>query len=543
MDKIISPLIIGYLLSMPLTVPGCTEIPKTAELRRDWIPTNLQLLKQPIDLKHCLDEEQVVVTKKSTVKGIGVILHPNLTSIRTLSWEQLLDNNTRYSKQTVKSTEVKVSIVPYIIDEENQKIMIVPKLPTAGFNKFLPACTPGFEGFSDIILKMPYFYPTVTLKVAKEQRDNLLTYLKEQRKQNCWFGNFTEEPMTSTQRFHNRPIRILVKHLFDKKQAMFLQGFPYTTNVKLAETTVKFSIKHNALVKKQPTPNHDSHTVQVKLVWPKNLGKLMVTGCREAQGIRQDYASTCSFTAGETYYIKPPPKPNAQVTLKWPKELGKLEVSSCEEPTESGENYSAICSFTTDEIYRITPAEFFLNKKQDNKLIVVSLSVNFDSQGMGKVIQESLYNVFAKLKEVNQSFTLVAIGSGRQLTNPILNSEELLTLSVDNTSDTLKEKMRQLQFSATDLNALDDLELVDSYLTYQSVPINQVLYLTDNMGLFEHPPRKQLGVPLSWYREGIELTVLTTEKCNFWEERVDANCIEWRDKKTLEEGLKAFFAN
>ncbi|MDM8559399.1 hypothetical protein [Candidatus Parabeggiatoa sp. HSG14] len=541
MDKIISPLIIGYLLSMPLTVPGCTEIPKTAELRRDWIPTNLQLLKQPIDLKNCLNKKHIMVSKKSTVKGIGVILHPNLTSIRTQSWEQLLDENATHLKQGLKQTEVKISIVPYIINEKNQKIMMMPRLPTAEFNKFLPACTPGFKGFSETILKMPYFYPTVTLKVAKEQRYNLVNYLKEQRNKDCWFGNFTEESVNPTKPYHSRPIGVLVKQIFEKKQAMFLRGFPYTTNVKLAETTVKFSIKHNALVKKQLTSKSDAHTVQVKLVWPKKLGKLMVTGCGEAQGINQGYASICSFVDGNTYHIKKPPKPNAQITLKWPKELGKLDVSSCEEPTESGENYSAICSFTTDEIYRITPADIFLSKKQDNKLIVVSLSVNFDSQGMGKVIQESLYNVFKEMKEVNPSFILVAIGSGRQLTNPILSSEELPTLSVDNTSDTLKEKMRQLQFSATDLNALDDLELVDSYMSYQSEQIKQVLYLTDNMGLSEHPPRKQLGVPLSWYREGIELTVLTTERCTFWEEGVDAHCVEWKDKEGLEEGLNAFF--
>jgi hypothetical protein len=86
------------------------------------------------------------------------------------------------------------------------------------------------------------------------------------------------------------------------------------------------------------------------------------------------------------------------------------------------------------------------------------------------------------------------------------------------------------------------LQNLDVYTTNDQIPVDRLLYLTDNMRLSDNPPRKQLGVPLAWNKEGIQLTVLTTQKCTPWQEQALANCILWQDQQpnTLENVLKAF---
>jgi len=559
MDKMIFYLMVSSLL-LPLTVSSCTDISKTDELKYTaWVPTNSQLLKQPVDLKSCLDEKQRLVARNLMVKGIGVILHPNVFSIRTQAWEKVLEPDKKLSPPTLDKTEVGISIVPYITDSSKRKFMLLPKLstPEQPFNKFVPACRPGLQGLSELIVKMPYYYPTMIIKVIAEQRDNLIQFLHQQRQTDCQFGEFTANPVIPSQTIHNKPLAVLLTEVFNQPQALFLQSVANAQTILLNEAQIKFQVGKTDHGETKPvvvTPSGKVATlsadkIRIQFIWPKILGKLIITGCEEAtQATDSEYITTCSFQAGHTYPIsRPSPSPQpVEIILTWQEELGPLSIPSCQLPVENPMGYRSSCAFQTGKTYRIVPPLFsdtaFLPIEMSRRLLVVSLSANFNNEGTGKMIQNSLYNHFKQRQSNHLPFTLLTIGPGRQLSYPVLSSEELPTLTAKGNFDPLKEKIKQLQFSATDLNALDDLELVDSYILNHGLPASEIVYITDNMGIPSQPPRKQLGVPLAWHQEGIQLIVLTTDNCTIWNERANARCTTWQDKQqpTLEKFLIDF---
>jgi hypothetical protein len=556
-------------------VIGCTEFPSKPEVKPGWLPPNKQLLKQPIDLNQCLDKNQQLFTRKiNVINGIGVVLHPNVLSVRTQSWDEVLRKDSKVSSSELSPTEVGISVVPYIVDDSGQKFMLVPA--PENFNKFLPTCESGWQGFSDAYFKTPYQYPTVVLTVTPEQRENLVTFLQEKRQSDCSFGEFTTKPVGLSQEAD--PIVYMndvLQKVLGNEQAVFLEAFAQAQEVVLADANVKFAVSHSA-VAEVPSPSATDeppsplkpevvmppapvttpiqgplppNTVQIHLVWPKSLGKLTIEGCQELEEQNQDYQTLCLFTAGNTYHISKPQKPknSVQVTLTWQEDLGLLSIPTCQTPTAVEVGYSAPCSFKTGKTYRIAPplANQDSAVKGEVKLIVVSLSAAMNSNETGEIIQNTLYNLLNELRETKPSvpaFTILTIGAGRQLSQPILHSEQLSILTKNEQEDELKEKIRQLQFSANDLNALDDLELVDAYLPQEANGIEGILYLTDNMGIFDTPPRKQLGVPLAWHKDGISLTVITTQGCAVWGNRANARCINWQDNKpeTLESLLKDF---
>jgi hypothetical protein len=553
MGKMIFYLIMGSLL-IPLTVSGCANVAKTDELKHTaWIPTNSQLLKQPVDLKNCLDKEQHLVARDFAVKGIGIILHPNVFSIRTQAWGKVLepDNN---SSPALAKTEVGISVVPYVTDSLKRKFMLLPKLSTSEqpFNKFVPACLPGLQGLGEIIVKMPYYYPTVIVKVIPEQRDNLIQFLHQQRQADCQLGESTATPIVPSQTIHNKSLEFFLTEILNKPEALFLHAFANVQEIILDETQIKFQVgKADPSVTKPVIPSNQSvitNPIQIQFTWPKILGKLAITGCETPQEADSEYITTCSFQAGHTYYISKPssaPQP-VEIILTWQEELGQLSIPSCQIPVEDPIGYRSSCAFQTGKTYRIVPPFLsdiaFRPIKTSRRLIVVSLAANFNNDGTGRIIQNSLYNHFKQHQPNSWPFTLLTIGPGRQLSHPVLSSEELPTLMSKDNSDALKERIKQLQFSATDLNALDDLELVDSYILNHELPISEIVYITDNMGIPTQLPRKQLGVPLAWHQEGIQLIVLTTNDCTIWNERALARCTTWQDKQqpTLEKFLTHF---
>ena len=555
MGKMISYLIIGSL-SIPLTVSGCVNISKTNELKRTaWIPTNSQLLKQPVDLRNCLDKEQHLIARNLAIKGIGIILHPNVFSIRTQAWEQVLEPD-NLSSPALAKTEVGISVVPYVTDSSNRKFMLLPKLstPEQPFNKFVPACHPGLPGLGEIIVKMPYYYPTIIVKVIPEQRDNLIQVLNQQRQTDCQFGELTATPVVPSKTIHNKSLELFLTEIFNKPETLFLQSFAHAQEIILDETQIKFQVAKTDPSVTQPTvvtPSNQSaltNKIQIQLTWPKVLGQLIITGCETPQEADSDYITTCLFQAGHTYSIsKPSPSHQpVEIILTWQEELGQLSIPACQIPVADPMGYRSICAFQTGKTYRIVPPFLsdtaFRPIETAHRLFIVSLAANFNHDGTGKIIQNSLYNYFKQHQPNHLPFTLLTIGPGRQLSHPVLSSEELPTIMAKNNSDVLKERIKQLQFSATDLNALDDLELVDSYILNDELPISEVVYITDNMGITSQIPRKQLGVPLAWHQEGIQLIVLTTNDCAIWNERALAHCTTWQDKQqsTLEKFLRGF---
>jgi hypothetical protein len=541
-------LVFCYLLLLPLAVTGCADFPSKHELKRAWVPNTEQLLKQPIDLKNCIDRNQQLVAKKITVAQVGVVLHPNMYSVRTQEWDDLFSEpaETQVTTSTFDTSDIGISVIPYIVDENQQKFMLVPKLDK--LDKFAPACESAWQGISPEVFKTPFYYPTVVLKVAPEQRELLKTQLQQRRQQECSFGEFTQQPVTpSSPILHYDSLSTLLERVFEPKEAVFLQTFAHVQQVLLQEAGVEFQVQShtNQVAQEETTAIHGPlppNTIEIQFIWPQILGKLMISGCQEAQVQGQDYATTCLFTAGGTYHITRTQLPNKPVpiTLTWQKELGKLDIPTCQATDKIDKGYRSLCAFRTGQSYRIVPQVHKIQSMNDQILLIISLSAQFDGNGVGEMIQNSLYHVLNELRETTP-FTLLTIGAGRQLSPPRLRSEELPSLIINHNSDGLKQKIRQLQFSATDLNALDDLELVDQYMTMQNLTATQVLYITDNMGMLDEPPRKQLGVPLAWHREGITLRVITTERCDVWTNRANAHCMRWQgqEPKTLENILRS----
>lgn len=557
MDKITFYLLMGSL-SLPLTVSGCVGLSKTEELKHTtWIPSNSQLLQQPVDLKNCLDKEQHLVARQLTVRGIGVILHPNVFNIRTQAWEQVLEPDEELSPPAFAKTEVGISVIPYVTDSSQNKFMLLPKLSTKEqpFNKFAPACYPGLQGLGETIMEMPYYYPTMIIKVIPGQRDNLIKFLHHQRQIDCQFGEFTATPVIPSQTLHNKPLELFLTEIFNKPEALFLRSFANAQTMFLDEAQIKFQVgqtdkpetKPVAVTQINQSTTSSAAKIQIQFIWPKILGKLVITGCEAAQATDSEYMTTCSFQAGHTYHISRPsssPQP-VEIILTWQEELGQLSIPACQIPVANPVGYRSICAFQTGKTYRIVPPFFADTAWQPietwRRLLVISLSADFNNDGTGKIIQNSLYGYFKQRPANNPPFTLLTIGAGRQLSHPLLTSEELPTLIAKANSDPLQERIKQLQFSATDLNALDDLELVDSYILHHELPISEIMYITDNVGIPNQLPRKQLGVPLAWHQEGIQLTVLTTSDCHIWSERALARCTTWQNKQSPT--LKAFLTD
>ena len=146
--------------------------------------------------------------------------------------------------------------------------------------------------------------------------------------------------------------------------------------------------------------------------------------------------------------------------------------------------------------------------------------------------------------------TLLAISSGR-VRNYILDSNELEKAKDEKTF--LANKIKTLSFSSTDLSPMDDLELIDVFIEThkesnsdeENEPVGSVLYLTDNNGILPKIPRKQLGVPLAWRKDGIQLTVLTTAEagCTPWKQRAEATCFQVLRKNQSDEQLKTELQN
>jgi len=442
-----------FLVLLHLIIAGCAATPLTPTT---WLPANSELLKQPLFLNKCLNQDLRIFSKTFSIQSGGLRLHPNPSSIRTKTWEELLELP---PKTILKDNQIGVSILPYFTDKFGKKWFLVPQLPTSKFNQFLLSCQP--EILEDHFFKMPYYYPTLTLTIdPTESRDTLVASLKKQLQQNL---ELTEVPLASD---YFPSLLTLLPQLL--KTTKFSKQFPQIREITLAEA-----------------PQLEIH---FPLSWPKQLGKLTISNCKETSENEQNYWVDCTFSEGHPQHI----------------------LSQAPTPPL-------------------------------RKLIIVSLSAELDLQGTGKIIQNAFYNLLKDKPLIKVPFTLLAISSGRQLTQ-ILTSEELTRFTITGESDELWSKIRQLQFGAFDLDALDDLELIDVYAINRQLPLNRIFYLTDNLHLAAHPPRKHLGVPLAWQREGIQLTVLTTQQCTVWEKLAAANCIRWQDKQlaTLANYLREF---
>jgi hypothetical protein len=222
---------------------------KDYKLLKGWLPSNYHdentgLLNTSIHWKKsCLNRSRNKQKRLfSPITGIGVVLHPNIKSVRTQTWNEIWDEKST-TEMKHKNKIVRISVIPYIVQSQ-EKFMLIPNTPE--FNAFMPACTPGFAGLGKEILGKPYQYPTVILTVTVDNkvtvdnpkiRENLVDFLKNQRqKDSCWFEEFTEAPVDVAKTDQFIKLLDIFKKVFEQKQAVFLKPFPSKVTIKLWES-------------------------------------------------------------------------------------------------------------------------------------------------------------------------------------------------------------------------------------------------------------------------------------------------------------------
>jgi len=175
-----------------------------------------------------------------------------------------------------------------------------------------------------------------------------------------------------------------------------------------------------------------------------------------------------------------------------------------------------------------------------HKVILISLSKQVplpkpnDDRDLDKknsIIRDGLNKFFSQSPQKNSS-SLWVIEGGRRL---------LPILDFDTEASKVEKLINNLSFSAIDLNAMDDLELVDSAIvrdknrSAQQEKVGKILYLTDNNFIDENTliPSRLLGIPSVWKRlYGIDFRVLTTGSCKPWQQ-AEAECEEWGNNNDI----------
>jgi len=235
---------------------------------------NSQLLEKAVKLNKCIKQlnnpqqhwdhynsrELAIVSEIAKVNKIGAIVHPNPQNIR------------RVDTQTIS-----ISILPYIITKSGKRFYLLPEVPeqmkllpfdtkpssrkcqpsrgkylcTQKFVSYYPACQ---ENSYELADAHPEFYPIVLLSV--DNPDDL-----NQLEQDLRDALDERQPLEFLEEFVSLPINLkrqlkqkdglkkgmgvlLAKYNLKKKQAKFLEDFPFTVTVRMeghhkntAETT------------------------------------------------------------------------------------------------------------------------------------------------------------------------------------------------------------------------------------------------------------------------------------------------------------------
>jgi hypothetical protein len=181
------------------------------------------------------------------------------------------------------------------------------------------------------------------------------------------------------------------------------------------------------------------------------------------------------------------------------------------------------------------------------KLIIISTGDKLDKYG--RQIPKTMLKVFEKQVKTSTPFTIVKIEPGRQLSSALLRCEDMADL--DNSKETRRfiwQRLNSIRFGASDLRALQDLDLIN--IVYNKQSLQSVYYLTDNSNIpknINDINDKNLSVPLiTWKRAGIPFTVLTTGKCTAWKQKAEAQCQTLQDEQAMAQiqtSLEEFLKN
>ncbi len=454
-------------------------------------------------------------------------------------------------------TTVAVHIIPYVISERDKaRLYLIYKR-----NYFYRACR---EGYNQRLARQHLgLYPLILLHVAKENRAELVTYLRKVR----WMGFLRSQIDVKLV----KTVGDLLEKVFTLKQAEFLKGLPFNVCVELIDErkkpTVKFVVQnvtgsapspcwrkpqqtspthHSPSTAKTSQQGRDSEGTSKKTEEVKQLQtqfKELQEQIAKLTDEKHDMAKQLETVSSKLAELKNKlADSNQQQESNSDNELDK-EVTQLRKELEEVQAKLAVNLSAQRQSATANDSDDQNNATTNHRLIVVSLSAKLKEQA--KVIRESLNEVFSNLKRAKSEtpFTLITIQTGRRLYT-LLNDKEMPNLPSSGDSSIQGQLERSMQFGATDLRALDDLGLVDTFIQYQEdSAIERVLYFTDNARMSDNPKeisRKQRGIPLAWHTDGIDLTVLTTEKCQVWTD-VKAKCISWQGKTELKRQLNTYF--
>jgi hypothetical protein len=166
------------------------------------------------------------------------------------------------------------------------------------------------------------------------------------------------------------------------------------------------------------------------------------------------------------------------------------------------------------------------------KLIVVALSDKLDTHS--NQIKKALTNAFQKNKK---SFSLVTINPGRELSEELLQCEDIAGFNdYRNKNRFINKKLTKMGFGADDLDAWQNLEIVDLGYRSKLDKFAGIFYVTDDDKRSDF--YKYLGLTQRWKNEfNIKLNVITTGSCQNWSTHAHASC---QNINNIERALKNF---
>ncbi|MEN8215406.1 MAG: hypothetical protein ABFS56_03325 [Pseudomonadota bacterium] len=201
---------------------------------------------------------------------------------------------------------------------------------------------------------------------------------------------------------------------------------------------------------------------------------------------------------------------------RWAKIIsGDEELSYCAEGKERVEtqNFYVTLSFTSKK---------FAGKR---KVVVIAPSEHLGRGGIGHLIRETLKNWLLDLKKTQTTIplTILLIGSNGEI-NTLIRSEDLRELP-NTGQNSIVTKVNGLAFASESFKSVHELRQVDNAL--EGKAFDRVLYLTDGKsysGTLSSSLKRALEIPQLWLDNGVSLSVLTVNNCEFWETHTEAEC-------------------
>jgi len=506
--------------------------------------SDLALLNKYAELDNCMSDKGKITAQPIEKKiNFGAFIYP---IIRNKIWTEYFKEK---GGQEIKHS-VLLSVIPYI-EYNNNKYILQPLINqnNSNFDNYIRKCNT-FKNVIPIDIKLiPHYYSTITLTPEKNRKTNREKLFKLLNKKTSFTREITSQPQQPIQTKTNYNLKDIFQAVFhNKKEITFLKGVSFSVNIfvngldkKGSKRVISGSTKkvenkprpqnevasskpivervvkvEKPLKKVQATPYH-----KPKLKGNKNYGVYKFSNieyCREStNGNGGNRFSDFTQNGQKINSLK------SSYFFKVFDELNGGAVSRC----------------TKSSGGKLTFKPYKCNGKR--KLIVVALGNKLNRYNTQ--IKQAIANIFqANMTTNRKALTLVTIKTGRIVSDPLLQCEDLNDMNSSEAKQIIYKKIK-LRFGAYDLRTLEDLELVNYTYQNQLDQLDSIFYLTDGANMPTNITKiDQLAViPKNTWKayKGIKLTVLTMGDCTVWKDKAMANCQKIK-ASTIETALQQF---